>query len=50
MQPYIYVSSLPARGNRDNLLHALNNWYTVPEQSLTIIGSIIDMLHNSSLM
>ncbi|KAF3931652.1 Dimethylallyltranstransferase [Dactylellina cionopaga] len=49
-EPYEYVSSLPSKKIRNTAIGALDGWYRVPQQSLDIIISVIDMLHNSSLI
>ncbi|KAK6341371.1 hypothetical protein TWF696_008449 [Orbilia brochopaga] len=48
--PFEYVASLPSKKIRKIAIDALNYWYDVPQSSLSIINSVIDMLHSSSLM
>ncbi|TVY73247.1 Ophiobolin F synthase [Lachnellula suecica] len=48
--PYIYISSLPSKGARDELLDALNTWYQVPEASVATIRKVVEIMHNVSLM
>ncbi|KAE8446357.1 hypothetical protein EG329_012106 [Mollisiaceae sp. DMI_Dod_QoI] len=50
LEPYHYVSSLPAGGLRNALIDALGSWYSVPDTQLSIIGDIITISHNVSLM
>ncbi|KID93932.1 Polyprenyl synthetase-related protein, partial [Metarhizium majus ARSEF 297] len=45
-----YIQSLPAKGTRNKIAGALNVWLNVPEESMTIIKRVIDMLHGSSLV
>lgn len=48
--PARYISSMPSKGVRSSLIEALNNWLDVPQKSLKIINSIVDLLHNASLI
>ncbi|KAF7342546.1 Terpenoid synthase [Mycena sanguinolenta] len=48
--PFTYVSALPGKGIRHDLLHALNVWMNVPEDKLKIIANLVAALHNASLM
>ncbi|KID83934.1 Polyprenyl synthetase-related protein [Metarhizium guizhouense ARSEF 977] len=48
--PIEYIQSLPAKGSRNKIADALNVWLSVPEESMTIIKRVIDMLHGSSLV
>ncbi|KAK6524082.1 Geranylgeranyl pyrophosphate synthase [Orbilia ellipsospora] len=50
LEPFKYVASLPSKRIREVAIKALDIWYQVPEPSLNIIISAIDMLHSSSLM
>ncbi|CAO2651134.1 Nn.00g094310.m01.CDS01 [Neocucurbitaria sp. VM-36] len=49
-EPYRYQSSLPSKGVRERAIDALNWWLEVPEQDVTLIKSVIQSLHCSSLM
>jgi hypothetical protein len=50
MAPYEYITSLPSKGIRNRAIEAFNVWFEVSEEKLTVIKSIIGLLHNSSLM
>ncbi|KAK6329696.1 geranylgeranyl pyrophosphate synthetase [Orbilia brochopaga] len=48
--PYDYLSSLPGKDIRSQLIQAFNVYLQVPEESLTIIKQVVAMLHNASLL
>lgn len=48
--PYSYIRSLPSKGVRRLMIESLNEWLDVPKPSQDTIISIVDLLHNSSLM
>lgn len=48
--PSHYIASLPGKGIRGKVIDALNRWYRVPEPTVAIIKSVINLLHNASLM
>nr|CAP07654.1 geranylgeranyldiphosphate synthase [Sphaceloma manihoticola] len=48
--PLSYVSSLPSKHFRVQLLEALNIWYELPQNEVSKIGDILQLLHNSSLI
>ncbi|KAI9040292.1 bifunctional terpene synthase/polyprenyl synthetase family protein [Aspergillus affinis] len=48
--PYEYITALPSKGIREHAIDALNVWFRVPAEKLSIIKSIITILHNASLM
>ncbi|KAK6510051.1 hypothetical protein TWF481_004764 [Arthrobotrys musiformis] len=50
MEPCNYIDSLPSKRIRRFAIDALDIWYRVPAQSLTIITNVIEILHSSSLM
>jgi ophiobolin F synthase len=50
LAPINYINSLPSKGIRAMLLQALSIWIKVSDSSLDIIESIIDSLHNASLI
>ncbi|KAK6530346.1 hypothetical protein TWF694_003702 [Orbilia ellipsospora] len=50
LEPIEYITSLPSKKIRDRAIEALDAWYDVPQESLDIIASIIDLLHSSSLI
>jgi ophiobolin F synthase len=48
--PSKYVSSMPSKGVRSTLIEALNTWLHVPSERLKAIMSVINTLHNASLI
>ncbi|KAK2015626.1 terpenoid synthase [Colletotrichum eremochloae] len=48
--PIEYVSGMPSKGVRSSLIDAMNQWYQVPSSQLAVVKSVIDKLHNSSLV
>ncbi|OMP86939.1 Geranylgeranyl pyrophosphate synthase, partial [Diplodia seriata] len=48
--PAKYITSMPSKGVRSVLIEALNTWLHVPPAALSTITSIVDMLHNASLI
>lgn len=48
--PAKYVTGMPSKGVRSVLIEALNTWLQVPPAALGAITSIVDMLHNASLI
>ncbi|KAF2708718.1 terpenoid synthase [Pleomassaria siparia CBS 279.74] len=50
LEPFNYISALPSKGVRDMVINALECWLKVPEESGAIIGTVINIMHTSSLM
>ena len=50
LEPYKYVTQLPGKGVRSKLLRAFNHWMRIPEDKVGEIGTIVQMLHNASLL
>lgn len=50
LAPFSYITKTPGKQLRRNLAAALNVWLGVDENSLEVIVSAIEMLHNASLM
>ncbi|EUC27964.1 hypothetical protein COCCADRAFT_41432 [Bipolaris zeicola 26-R-13] len=48
--PSKYVSNMPSKGVRSALIEALNAWLHVPSERLESIMSVINTLHNASLI
>ncbi|RAQ98962.1 terpenoid synthase [Stemphylium lycopersici] len=48
--PSKYVSSMPSKGVRSTLIEAFNTWLHVPSERLQKVMSVIDSLHNASLI
>lgn len=50
LAPIEYIESLPSKRVRTELIDAFNLWLQAPPQSVRTTKSIVDQLHNSSLM
>ncbi|KAK6505213.1 hypothetical protein TWF481_007131 [Arthrobotrys musiformis] len=50
MEPCEYIASMPSKKIRHAAIDALSLWYKVPPSAVKTIKSVIDMLHNSSLI
>ena len=50
LQPCSYISTMPSKGVRSQLIDALNDWFHVPKASLDTISEIIRQLHDASLI
>ncbi|KAK6361323.1 hypothetical protein TWF730_005058 [Orbilia blumenaviensis] len=50
LEPYKYITSLPSKRIQKSILQALNAWYIVPNDTLELTDSVINILLNSSLM
>ncbi|KAJ7351363.1 isoprenoid synthase domain-containing protein [Mycena albidolilacea] len=50
LDPFTYIASHPGNGVREHLLSAFNLWMDVPQAEMEIIGKVVGMLHNASLM
>ncbi|KZO93846.1 terpenoid synthase [Calocera viscosa TUFC12733] len=50
MEPFTYTISHPGKDIRRTLIAAFNRWLNVPEDKLDVISSVVNMLHNASLM
>lgn len=50
LQPFNYILQVPGKQIRAKLAHAFNYWLNIPTDKLNIVGDIIQMLHNSSLL
>ena len=50
MEPFAYITSTPGKDFRGGMMRAFNAWLRVPESKLQIIGGVIAMLHNASLL
>ncbi|BFZ61652.1 geranylgeranyl pyrophosphate synthetase [Saitoella coloradoensis] len=50
MEPYTYLDSHPGKDIRSLLMSAFNIWLQVPTPALSIITSVVGMLHTSSLL
>ncbi|KAI0521300.1 geranylgeranyl pyrophosphate synthase [Xylaria bambusicola] len=48
--PVNYIASMPSKGVRSALIDALNTWLHVPPATIKTITSVVDMLHNASLI
>ncbi|KAL4142890.1 hypothetical protein QTP88_005283 [Uroleucon formosanum] len=50
LQPFTYIMQVPGKQIRAKLAHAFNYWLKIPSDKLAVIGDIVQMLHNSSLL
>ncbi|KAI0045522.1 terpenoid synthase [Auriscalpium vulgare] len=50
LEPYTYMTSAPGKGIRGSMIEAFNAWLAVPEPKLRLIGQVVSMLHNASLL
>ncbi|KAG8838218.1 geranylgeranyl pyrophosphate synthetase [Serendipita sp. 411] len=50
LEPYAYMTSQPGKDFRTKMTAAFNDWLKVPEDQLTLIAKIVQMLHNASLL
>lgn len=49
-RPFTYIQKIPGKKIRSKLSVALNHWMDIPADKLQIIGEIVQMLHNASLL
>ncbi|CAE6494440.1 unnamed protein product [Rhizoctonia solani] len=50
LEPFTYLTSNPGKDMRSHLIEAFNVWLQVQERDLAIVGKVVSMLHNASLM
>ncbi|XP_075161137.1 geranylgeranyl pyrophosphate synthase quemao isoform X2 [Haematobia irritans] len=50
LQPFSYIQQIPGKQFRSQLAVAFNYWLNIPQEKLSQIGEIVQMLHNSSLL
>ncbi|KAJ5899144.1 terpenoid synthase [Penicillium taxi] len=50
MEPFYYLLSNPGKNTLSLLIDAFNEWLQVPEDKLKIIKSVVNVLHNASLL
>lgn len=50
LQPFAYILQVPGKNIRSKLSHAFNYWLRIPEDKVTVVEDIIQMLHNASLL
>ncbi|KAI0002268.1 isoprenoid synthase domain-containing protein [Russula compacta] len=50
MEPFSYITSTPGKDFRGGMMQAFNAWLQVPQPKLKVIGRVIAMLHNASLL
>lgn len=49
-EPYTYITQIPGKDIRSQLIQAFNLWLKVPEEKLEAIKSVTKILHNASLL
>ncbi|CAF0845019.1 unnamed protein product [Rotaria sordida] len=50
LEPYEYIRTIPGKQIRPKLIKAFNLWLHIPEDKLLVIGDLVEMLHNASLL
>ncbi|KAI0302298.1 isoprenoid synthase domain-containing protein [Multifurca ochricompacta] len=50
IEPFTYITSTPGKDFRGAMMQAFNCWLHVPEPKLQVIGHVVSMLHNASLL
>jgi hypothetical protein len=50
LQPFAYILQVPGKQIRAKLAHAFNYWLKIRADKLLVVGDIVQMLHNSSLL
>jgi geranylgeranyl diphosphate synthase type 3 len=50
LQPFTYILQVPGKQIRAKLAHAFNYWLKISADKLLVVGDIVQMLHNSSLL
>nr|XP_004931182.1 geranylgeranyl pyrophosphate synthase isoform X2 [Bombyx mori]XP_021206938.1 geranylgeranyl pyrophosphate synthase isoform X2 [Bombyx mori] len=48
--PYTYIQQVPGKQIRTKLASAFNYWLKISEEKLRLVGDIVQMLHNASLL
>ncbi|KAI3631059.1 hypothetical protein MIR68_010549 [Amoeboaphelidium protococcarum] len=50
LEPFLYLCSHPGKEIRSQLIEAFDHWLRVPAGDLEVIKSVVEMLHNASLL
>ncbi|KAL8586826.1 Geranylgeranyl pyrophosphate synthase [Nucella lapillus] len=50
LEPYKYICQIPGKQVRTKLSIAFNHWLKIPQDKQKLIGDVIQMLHNASLI
>lgn len=50
LEPFTHISAVPGKDIRGQMVDAFNAWLRVPDDKLSIISRVINMLHNASLL
>ncbi|CAH0394222.1 unnamed protein product [Bemisia tabaci] len=50
LQPFTYILQVPGKQIRGKLAQAFNVWLNIPDEKLAVVGDIVLLLHNSSLL
>ncbi|KAL4085535.1 hypothetical protein PRIC1_015129 [Phytophthora ramorum] len=50
LEPYVYISELPGKNVRGKMIGAFQSWLHAPADAVESIQSIVDQLHNASLL
>lgn len=49
-QPIDYIRSMPSKGFRNTLVDCLDHWLGVPAAQVAVVKTVVDSLHDSSLI
>lgn len=50
LEPFAYIQQIPGKQFRAKMALAFNHWLNIPDEKLTAIGEVVQMMHNSSLL
>ncbi|XP_002741463.1 geranylgeranyl pyrophosphate synthase-like [Saccoglossus kowalevskii] len=50
LEPFHYLRQVPGKEIRMKLTQGFNHWLNIPEEKLHVIGEVVQMLHNASLL
>lgn len=50
LEPYTYICQNPGKAIRIKLTEAFNLWLNIPEDKLKVVYTVMEMLHNASLL
>jgi len=50
LEPFDYLCQQPGKNIRSQMVEAFNVWLKVPEDKLATIKTVVEMLHNASLL
>lgn len=50
LDPVHYIKTLPSKNMRSKVIDALNTWFRLPDNHLDTVKSVVDDVHNSTLL